>query len=87
VILSDGDTLSIDKTWLQRESRRPSIAARGLGRLDLDQEKEMIESALRQTRGRVSGRGGAAAKLVIPRSTLESRIGKLQIDKQRFKSG
>jgi transcriptional regulator with AAA-type ATPase domain len=55
VILSDGDTLYVDKTWLQRESRRPSVAARGLGRLDLDQEKEMIESALRQTRGRVSG--------------------------------
>jgi formate hydrogenlyase transcriptional activator len=86
VILCDGDTLVVDETWLQYESPSPS-AVRGLGRLDEDQEREMIESALRQTRGRVSGPGGAAAKLGIPRSTLESRIRSLGIDKQRFKSG
>jgi len=87
VILCDGDTLAVDATWLHHESARPSIATRGLGRLDENQEREIIESALKETRGRVSGRGGAAAKLGIPRSTLESRIRKLQIDKQRFKLG
>jgi transcriptional regulator with GAF, ATPase, and Fis domain len=86
VILCDGDTLAVDKTWLQRESPRPSVV-RGLARLDENQEREMIESALKETRGRVSGPGGAAAKLGIPRSTLESRIRSLEIDKQRFKSG
>jgi len=87
VILCDGDTLAVDETWLQNESPRLSNAARGLGRLDEDQEREMIESALKETRGRVSGPGGAAARLGIPRSTLESRIRSLRIDKQRFRAG
>jgi PAS domain S-box-containing protein len=87
VILCDGDTLAVDEEWLQSESPRSGVAARGLGRLDENREREIIESALRETRGRVSGIGGAAAKLGIPRSTLESRIRKLQIDKQRFTSG
>ncbi len=87
VILCDGDTLEVDETWLQRESPKPSIAMRGLGRLDVNREKEMIESALTQSQGRVSGPLGAAAKLGIPRSTLESRIRTLRINKHRFKSG
>jgi formate hydrogenlyase transcriptional activator len=48
-------------------------------------EKEMIEAALRESRGRVFGPGGAADKLGIPRSTLESRIRSLKINKHRFK--
>jgi formate hydrogenlyase transcriptional activator len=87
VILCDGDTLVVDETWLQYESPGPSIAARGLARLDENQERELIESALTETRGQVSGPSGAAAKLGIPRSTLESRIRSLKIDKQRFKFG
>ncbi len=87
VILCDGDTLAVDESWLQRESPRPSVASRGLGRLDVIQEKEMIETALADSGGRVSGPRGAAAKLGIPRSTLESRIRSLQINKHRFKSG
>ncbi len=87
VILCDSDTLAVDETWLQHESPRPGVATRGLGRLDVNQEKEMIESALTESRGRVSGPVGAAAKLGIPRSTLESRIKSLQINKHRFKSG
>jgi formate hydrogenlyase transcriptional activator len=46
----------------------------------------MIESALASSRGRVAGPDGAAAKLGIPRSTLESRIRSLQIDKNRFRA-
>ncbi len=87
VILCDGDTLAVDESWLPRRSPKPGVAARGLGRLDTSQEKEMIESALTESRGRVSGPGGAAGKLGIPRSTLESRIRSLQINKHRFKSG
>jgi formate hydrogenlyase transcriptional activator len=86
VILCDGDTLAVDETWLHHGSSRLDVATRGLGRLDTNQEKEMIESALTETRGRVSGPGGAAEKLGVPRSTLESRIKALGIDKQRFKS-
>jgi formate hydrogenlyase transcriptional activator len=87
VILCDGDTLEVDETWLQRESPRPRVTQNGLARLDLAQEKELIEAALAECHGRVSGPDGAAAKVGIPRSTLESRIRSLQIDKHRFKSG
>jgi len=86
VILCDGDTLAVDETWLQPESRRPGRAPRGLGRPDVGQEKGMIETALAECRGRVSGPLGAAAKLGIPRSTLESRIRSLGINKHRFQS-
>jgi DNA-binding NtrC family response regulator len=50
-------------------------------------EREIIEAALAETRGRVSGPSGAAAKLRIPPSTLETRIKALKIDKQQFKYG
>jgi formate hydrogenlyase transcriptional activator len=86
VILCDGDTLEVDEAWLQRESPKAVVAPRGLGRPNENQEKEIIESALRECQGRVSGPMGAAAKLGIPRSTLESRIRILRINKHHFKS-
>jgi formate hydrogenlyase transcriptional activator len=52
----------------------------------LAHEKEAIEAALVQSRGRVSGPAGAAAKLGVPDSTLEAKIKRLGIDKYRFKS-
>ena len=52
----------------------------------LVQEKDMIEEALKASRGRVFGPAGAAAKLGIPRSTLESKIKSLKIDKNRFRT-
>jgi len=55
-----------------------------LARLAVDQERELIESALVETRGRIAGPAGAAAKLGIPRSTLETKIRKLGIKKHRF---
>ena len=57
-----------------------------LGRLDADQEKRIIEAALAETGGRIAGPSGAAAKLGIPRQTLDSKISTLGIDKRRFKS-
>ncbi|HWO29423.1 MAG TPA: sigma-54-dependent Fis family transcriptional regulator [Candidatus Acidoferrum sp.] len=86
VILCDGDTLEVDEAWLQPESPKGAGAPRGLGRPNENQEKEIIESALRECQGRVSGPLGAAAKLGIPRSTLESRIRILRINKHHFKS-
>jgi len=50
-------------------------------------ERETIEAALAETRGRVSGPSGAAAKLRIPRSTLDDRIKALKINKEQFKFG
>jgi formate hydrogenlyase transcriptional activator len=91
VILCDDDTLSVDESWLRRECIRPSVnrageATKGLVRLDADREKQIIESALAESRGRISGPGGAAIKLGIPRSTLESRIQSLGINKYRFRA-
>lgn len=84
VILSD-QTLTVDETWLTKKGRRMT-EARGLSRPSTGQEKELIESALAEARGRVAGPDGAAAKLGIPRSTLESKIRSLRINKHRFKS-
>jgi PAS domain S-box-containing protein len=79
VILSETDTFVVDESWLQRESAESS-PKRGLSALD-DREVEMIEAALAETHGRISGPTGAAAKLGIPRQTLESKIRRLRIDK------
>jgi formate hydrogenlyase transcriptional activator len=46
----------------------------------------MIENALRDSKGRISGSGGAAAKLGLPRQTLESKIRKLRINRYRYKT-
>ena len=86
VILCDGETLSVEEVWLQLE--RPPIGEGrvGLARLASDEERTMIETALRESKGRVAGPSGAAAKLGIPRSTLETKIRAFGIDKHLFKS-
>ncbi len=86
VILSEG-TLAVDEAWLSRPAARVTAGAHRLGRPSGREEKEWIESALALSRGRVSGPDGAAAALGIPRSTLESKIRALRIDKHRFRSG
>jgi PAS domain S-box-containing protein len=89
VVLCDGEMFSVDETWLKRKLPRESLLsmpASALGRLDADQEKRIIEAALAETGGRIAGPSGAAAKLGIPRQTLDSKISTLGIDKRRFKS-
>ncbi len=85
VILTDGSKFAVDESLMVRTL--PVAAQGGTGLASLaDQEKEMIEKALAQSRGQVSGARGAAARLGIPRSTLESRIKSLNINKNRFRS-
>ena len=84
VILCEGATFAADENWLLRASPRPAPSGIALASLT-DREKEMIENALTQSRGRVSGPLGAAIRLGIPRSTLESRIRSLNINKSRFR--
>jgi formate hydrogenlyase transcriptional activator len=90
IILCDGETFSVDETWLPsettRQSRMSATQASGLLRIDENQERELVEAALADSRGRVSGPTGAAAKLGIPRQTLESKITSLGINKHVFKS-
>jgi formate hydrogenlyase transcriptional activator len=86
VIVSETENFSVDESWL---SKRPR-ARRPEGKLYLPHklaatEKEVIEEALRESQGRIFGPSGAAAKLGIARSTLESKIQSLHIDKKRFK--
>ena len=85
VILSDGGTLAVDESWLVQASPRAVPSGIALASF-ADREREMIENALNQSRGRVSGALGAAARLGLPRSTLESRIKSLNINKHRFRS-
>jgi transcriptional regulator with GAF, ATPase, and Fis domain len=87
VIVCETENFSVDESWLSRRS----LATTPKSRLELSrnlsaQEKEMIETALRESGGRVSGPSGAAAKLGIHRSTLESKITSLQINKHRFRT-
>jgi len=88
LILCETEIFSIDENWLTQPSpltpeSKPQVE---LPQRLLVQEKDMIEAALKDTSGRVSGPTGAAAKLGIPRSTLESKIRSLKIDKNRFRS-
>jgi PAS domain S-box-containing protein len=86
VIVCEGESFSVDESWLAHETVQPESTSRPLIRIGAAQEKEVIEDALAKTRGRVSGRWGAAVVLGIPASTLESKIKALKIDKQRFKT-
>ncbi len=81
MILCDSDTFFVEEAWLQPEAEpwvalQPSL---------INQERELIEAALAETRGRVSGSDGAARRLGVPRSTLESKIKNLRIDKYRYR--
>jgi len=83
VIVSDTDEFTVDESWL---STRPKVDSRhGLSGALAAQEKAMVEDALRVSGGRVFGPTGAAERLGVPRSTLESRIRALKIDKARFR--
>jgi PAS domain S-box-containing protein len=89
VIVSSGDVFSVDESWLSKESQQPE------SRIDVSRpvekesrgEREIIEAALAESRGRVAGPKGAAAKLRMPPSTLYSRIKALNIRKSDFKFG
>jgi len=86
VILSDGETFSVDETWLTPVTPNAARTTVPLVANLMDHEKEMIENALREADGLISGPTGAATKLGIPRQTLESKIRKLGINRYRFKA-
>jgi predicted ATPase/PAS domain-containing protein len=87
VIVCETENFSVDESWL---SRQPPVTVASAGlepvRKLPSQEKDIIEAALRESGGRVYGPFGAAAKLRMPRSTLEHKIRSLQINKKRFKT-
>ena len=93
-VLSNGDVFSIHETWLQREFRQqtmpapaaPAPPAGPLMTVLAEGERKMIEAALAESGGRIAGPSGAAARLGIPRQTLDSKIAGLGIDKRKFKT-
>jgi DNA-binding NtrC family response regulator len=89
IILSSADVFSVDELWLSKRTspQASRVEPSPASNVEARTEREIIEAALAETRGRVSGPSGAAAKLRIPASTLETRIKALKINKQPFKFG
>jgi DNA-binding NtrC family response regulator len=87
VILSSGEVFAVDESWLSRQpvQGRPRVASTAPVQNEPRSEREIIEAALAECRGRVSGESGAAAKLGVPPNTLEHRIKALRINKTQFK--
>jgi len=86
IVLCESETFSVDETWLKREKHRLSGSVIPLGATLAEHEKDIIEAALADCGGQVAGPTGAAAKLGLPRQTLESKITALGINKHRFKT-
>jgi DNA-binding NtrC family response regulator len=87
MILSSADVFSVDELWLSKRTPSQTLRVEASPALNVEprSEREIIEAALAESRGRVSGASGAAAKLQVPPSTLESRIKTLKIDKRQFR--
>jgi PAS domain S-box-containing protein len=89
VILCSSDVFSVDDSWLSKGSSGAASRVQTQAPFKVEaehrSEREIIEAALAESRGRVSGSTGAAARLGIPPSTLDDRIKVLKIDKTRFK--
>src|SRR2546425_3555061 len=86
VILSDAEEFRVDASWLTGAPAKPAVPSGSLAGDLAQRERAVIESALRDARGVIGGATGAAAKLGIPRQTLESKLRKLGIDRYRFKT-
>jgi formate hydrogenlyase transcriptional activator len=84
VILCEGDVFSVDAEWIKRTIQRPRAVPPFAASI-AERERAIIETALTESEGRVAGPLGAAAKLGIPRQTLDSKIASLQINKLLFK--
>jgi len=89
IIVCKTENFSVDESWLSKSALPPTPRATESGALKVEveprSEREIIEAVLAETRGRVSGPSGAAVKLGIPPSTLETRIKALKINKGQFK--
>jgi PAS domain S-box-containing protein len=86
IIVCETENFTVDESWLARRPAPADQPGRSLSRIPVSEEKNAIEAALAEAGGRVSGPSGAAAKLGIPASTLDSKIRTLKIDKYRFKT-
>jgi transcriptional regulator with GAF, ATPase, and Fis domain len=86
IILCETENFAVDESWLKREPDESDQASRPFSRMSEEEERKTIESALAEAGGRISGPSGAAARLGLPASTLESKIRTLKINKYRYKT-
>jgi transcriptional regulator with GAF, ATPase, and Fis domain len=86
VILSEGDVFRVDESWLLSRTLQNSASSKSLSKRLQDQEREIIEEALKKSKGRIAGPSGAAAMLGISPSTLDSKIKNLKINKNRLRA-
>jgi len=84
LIVSDSDEFTVDESWVTAQPAVENLLGKS-GVLN-SYEKALVEEALRASAGRVSGPSGAAVRLGVPRSTLESKIRALRINKSRFRT-
>jgi len=85
IILCSGNTFRIDEAWLSSQDALRLESSGPLTQTVQNYEKELIEAALAESNGKVAGPNGAAAKLGMPRSTLDLRIKQLNIQKHTFR--
>jgi DNA-binding NtrC family response regulator len=86
VILCDSEIFMVDESWLSGGLDQSDRASQTLLKIPSSQERKVIEAALAKAQGRVSGPSGAAARLGVPPSTLDSKIKALNINKHSFKT-
>lgn len=86
VILSENDTFSIEESYLSPDVQSLLEPSGPLRKTLLDQERKIIEAALVASKGKIAGHNGAAAKLGIPPSTLDSKIKQFRIKREKFAS-
>ena len=86
MIVCETENFLVDQSWLAQRPLEAGVSTRTLVKKLTSEEKDLIELALSEARGRVSGPSGAAVKLGIPASTLESKIRSLKINKRLFKA-
>ena len=85
IILCEDEIFTVDESWLSAAGQLPPVAP-AVFRMPRIEERKTIEAALADSFGRVSGPSGAAAKLGIPPSTLDSKIRSLRINKNQFRT-
>jgi len=86
IVLCESQTFSVDESWLSVDCNDPDRTLRVRLRIPASEERKAIEAALAEAQGQVSGPSGAAARLGVPPSTLDSKIRALKINKHRFKT-
>ena len=86
MVLCESEILTIDESWLPAEPEEVENRSAPLLKMSPPEERRIIEAALEATGGRVSGPTGAAARLGVPPSTLDSKIRAFKINKHRYKT-